>query len=36
MAKFERELAELQAEIDARPWAVWKMAPAELKVNINA
>jgi Lipoxygenase len=36
MAKFERELAALQAQMAAQPWAVWKMAPAALKVNINA
>jgi Lipoxygenase len=36
MAKFERELAELQAKLDQQPWTVWKMVPAALKVNINA
>ena len=36
MVKFERELKALQAQMAREPWAVWKMYPDMLKVNINA
>jgi hypothetical protein len=36
LAKFNRGLTALQAEMDREPWAVWKLYPDGLKVNINA
>jgi hypothetical protein len=36
MAKFNRELNALQATMEREPWAVWKLYPESLKVNINA
>ena len=36
MLQFQSELAELQAEMDSQPGAVWRLYPSELKVNINA
>ncbi len=36
MLQFQSELAALQAEMDRHPYAVWRLYPRELKVNINA
>jgi hypothetical protein len=36
MANFNRDLVALQAAMEREPWAVWKMYPQALKVNINA
>ena len=36
MQRFCRRLEELQAEMEREPWAVWKLYPSALKVNINA
>jgi len=36
LAKFNRELGALQAAMERAPWAVWKLYPDALKVNINA
>jgi arachidonate 15-lipoxygenase len=36
MLQFQSELAGLQAAMDGRPGAVWRLSPRELKVNINA
>ena len=36
LAKFNRELGALQAAMERAPWAVWKLYPDTLKVNINA
>ena len=35
-AEFNRNLSALQASMEREPWAVWKMYPDVLKVNINA
>lgn len=34
--EFNRNLNALQASMEQQPWAVWKMYPKMLKVNINA
>ena len=34
--KFREDLKALQASMERQPWAVWKLYPAALKVNINA
>jgi hypothetical protein len=36
MEQFQRELAELQAEMDRQPRPVWRLDPSDLAVNINA
>ena len=36
MIQFQADLAKLQAEMDSQPYAVWKVYPRDLKVNINA
>ena len=36
LRKFNRELDALQVEMEQKPWAVWKLYPQSLKVNINA
>jgi arachidonate 15-lipoxygenase len=36
MLQFQSELAALQAAMDSHPWAVWRLYPRELEVNINA
>jgi arachidonate 15-lipoxygenase len=36
MSQFQDDLAALQAKMDSRPGAVWRLYPRELKVNINA
>jgi len=36
MSRFQSALLELQAEMDGQPYAVWKVYPRDLKVNINA
>jgi arachidonate 15-lipoxygenase len=36
MRRFQLELQRLQAEMVREPWAVWKLYPDVLKVNINA
>ena len=36
MLQFQSELAALQAAMDSHPYAVWRLYPRELKVNINA
>jgi hypothetical protein len=36
MSRFQSALLELQAEMDSQPYAVWKVYPRDLKVNINA
>jgi hypothetical protein len=36
MLQFQSELAALQAAMDSQPWAVWRLYPRELEVNINA
>jgi hypothetical protein len=36
MLRFQSDLVALQAKMDTRPHAVWKVYPSELKVNINA
>ena len=35
MEQFQRELAELQAEMDRQPRPVWRLDPSDLAVNIN-
>lgn len=35
-AEFNRNLDKLQASMEQQPWAVWKLYPKGLKVNINA
>jgi arachidonate 15-lipoxygenase len=35
-AEFNRKLTALQVSMEREPWAVWKMYPEVLKVNINA
>ena len=36
LLQFQSELAALQAAMESHPWAVWRLYPRELKVNINA
>ena len=36
MKRFERKLQALEERMERDPWAVWKLYPAMLKVNINA
>lgn len=36
MLQFQSDLAELQAQMESRPHAVWRLYPYDLKVNINA
>jgi hypothetical protein len=36
MSRFQSALLELQAEMDSQPYAVWRIYPRDLKVNINA
>jgi arachidonate 15-lipoxygenase len=36
MKRFERKLQALQSRMERDPWAVWKLYPTALKVNINA
>ena len=36
MLQFQSDLAELQAQMESRPRAVWRLYPHDLKVNINA
>ena len=36
MSRFQSALLELQAEMDSQPYAVWRVYPRDLKVNINA
>jgi hypothetical protein len=36
MRRFVERLDTLQAEMEREPWAVWKLYPRALKVNINA
>ncbi len=36
LAEFNRNLDQLQASMEQQPWAVWKLYPKALKVNINA
>ena len=36
LSRFHSELLELQAKMDSRPRAVWRIYPRDLKVNINA
>lgn len=36
MQRFQHRLDTLQAEMERAPWAVWKLYPRALKVNINA
>jgi arachidonate 15-lipoxygenase len=36
MQRFQIELAELQAAMSRSPWALWRLAPKTLKVNMNA
>ena len=36
MAQFQSELATLQEEMESRPYAVWRLYPRDLEVNINA
>jgi hypothetical protein len=36
MSRFQSALLELQAEMESQPYAVWKVYPRDLKVNINA
>jgi len=36
MSRFQSALLELQAKMESQPYAVWKVYPRNLKVNINA
>jgi hypothetical protein len=36
MIEFQTELAELQAQMEGQPYALWRVYPRHLKVNINA
>lgn len=36
MLQFQSDLAELEAQMESRPHAVWRLYPHDLKVNINA
>jgi arachidonate 15-lipoxygenase len=36
MARFQQALDALQQRMESEPWAVWRLYPAVLKVNINA
>ena len=36
MRHFSQQLQGLQSSMEQRPWAVWKLYPSVLKVNINA
>jgi hypothetical protein len=36
LVKFNQELKRLQVSMEQQPWAVWKLYPEALKVNINA
>jgi hypothetical protein len=36
LSRFQRELRDLQAEMESEPDAVWRVYPNDLKVNINA
>lgn len=36
MQRFQDRLDALQAEMERAPWAVWKLYPRALKININA
>jgi hypothetical protein len=36
MQRFAQRLQALQQDMEAKPWAVWKLYPRVLKVNINA
>src|ERR1700751_2008793 len=36
MSRFQSALLDLQAKMDSQPYAVWKVYPRDLKVNINA
>jgi hypothetical protein len=36
MSEFQSELTALQAQMDSKPGAVWRVEPKDLKVNINA
>jgi len=36
MSRFQSALLDLQAEMESHPYAVWKVYPRDLKVNINA
>jgi len=36
MRHFSQQLQQLQTEMEKSPWAVWKLYPSALKVNINA
>jgi arachidonate 15-lipoxygenase len=36
IARFQRALEALQADMEREPWVVWRMYPRMLKVNINA
>lgn len=36
LRRFQQRLQDLQSRMDSEPWAVWKLYPRALKVNINA
>jgi arachidonate 15-lipoxygenase len=36
MRRFNQQLLALQTDMAREPWAVWKLYPRDLKVNINA
>jgi hypothetical protein len=36
MIQFQADLAKLQAKMESQPYAVWRVYPRDLKVNINA
>jgi hypothetical protein len=36
MIQFQADLASLQAKMESQPYAVWRLYPRDLKVNINA
>ena len=36
MSEFQSELTALQAQMDSKPGAVWRVEPKDLKVNLNA
>jgi hypothetical protein len=36
MQRFAQRMQALQQDMETKPWAVWKLYPRVLKVNINA